>query len=352
MSAFSDLLREGNTEKWSNREIARRSDGRLSRATVDTYMKDGHGIPTEEIIDAFHSVLSIPRTELRVAAGLPAGENSPYTPPAEANLLDHRQRRAVDELIRSIVATRGAAHAVDSPPGQAEPSAQESPAERQKTQFQVFAVREADPSTVTEWSAEGSSERDILDGVIHGLQIAGYETSHADTRFDLVADGFGGKVFFEVISGDHPAREERARRKLMRAAARSQNERSDRIRRYNPEFVFADPMEPRIVVVDETHLLSEEDKELEQLLAALRASVLATTSSNDHYEVVLKRAIGESRRTPGGPDPDVSPLTDSDQVSTVYPASELPTAARRGGGKSSTRAAREEQDRDAERGDR
>lgn len=33
-------------------------------------------------------------------------ERAPYSPPAEADLLTHRQRRAVDEMIRSIVADR------------------------------------------------------------------------------------------------------------------------------------------------------------------------------------------------------------------------------------------------------
>lgn len=33
-------------------------------------------------------------------------ERAPYSPPAEADLLTHRQRRAVDEMIRAIVADR------------------------------------------------------------------------------------------------------------------------------------------------------------------------------------------------------------------------------------------------------
>lgn len=54
----------------------------------------------------------------------------------------------------------------------------------------------------------------------------------------------------------------------------------------------------------------------------------------------------------GGGDDDLDyPLTDSDQVSTVYPASELPAAARRGPGPTRGEELREHLDRDAEAGD-
>lgn len=103
MSALSDLLRENIPDGWSNREIARRSNGALSRATVDKYLSDRHGRPTPEVIQAFHDVLQIPLERLREAAALPIGEAEPWTPPEEANLMSHRQRAAVEELIRSFV---------------------------------------------------------------------------------------------------------------------------------------------------------------------------------------------------------------------------------------------------------
>jgi hypothetical protein len=40
---------------------------------------------------------------LRRAAGLPADETAPYTPPPESSRLTRRQRRAVDEIIRAML---------------------------------------------------------------------------------------------------------------------------------------------------------------------------------------------------------------------------------------------------------
>ncbi|MBF6459844.1 helix-turn-helix transcriptional regulator [Nocardia puris] len=105
MSELSDLLREYNQEDWSHREIARRSGGALSRATVDKYLSGRHGRPTPEVIQAFHEVLGVPLRELRAAAKMPAGEPGAWVPPEEANLMTRRQRAAVEELIRSFVAS-------------------------------------------------------------------------------------------------------------------------------------------------------------------------------------------------------------------------------------------------------
>lgn len=59
--------------------------------------------PSDEVLEAFGEVLGIPLVKLRQLAGRPGGTADPYVPPPEADLLDARQRRAVDEVIRSMV---------------------------------------------------------------------------------------------------------------------------------------------------------------------------------------------------------------------------------------------------------
>lgn len=106
MTVLSELLHQSNVQGWSNREISVRADKnghKLSRASVDVYMGGRHGRPTEAVLAAFSDVLNIPIDKLRTAAGVPAGTGSPWTPPSEANRLDTRQRRALEELIRSMV---------------------------------------------------------------------------------------------------------------------------------------------------------------------------------------------------------------------------------------------------------
>lgn len=106
MTALSELLAEANVQGWSTREIARRAqknDHKLSQASANVYLSGRHGTPTEPVLAAFSDVLNIPIDKLRRAAGVPTGADAPWTPPAEANRLDRRQRRALEELIRSMV---------------------------------------------------------------------------------------------------------------------------------------------------------------------------------------------------------------------------------------------------------
>lgn len=108
MTALSDLLAEANVQAWSSREIARRAEKnghKLSYASASVYLGGRHGVPTEAVLAAFSDVLNIQIDKLREAAGVPAGADTPWTPPTEANRLDIRQRRALEELIRSMVAS-------------------------------------------------------------------------------------------------------------------------------------------------------------------------------------------------------------------------------------------------------
>lgn len=105
MSALSDALNEANVEGWSAAEIARRSGDLIHRATAANVMRGKHAAnPPDKVLEAFAVVFpSLSLEQLRQLAGRPGGKRQPYEPPAEADLLDERQRRAVDELIRSMV---------------------------------------------------------------------------------------------------------------------------------------------------------------------------------------------------------------------------------------------------------
>ena len=93
-------------EKMSAREVARRARERghtLNHDTVARYVRGDHGIPDEATLRALSDVLRIPMSQLRAAANLPSESTELYVPPPEASRLSRRQRRAVDELIRSMV---------------------------------------------------------------------------------------------------------------------------------------------------------------------------------------------------------------------------------------------------------
>jgi len=108
MSAISDLLVAANGHRRSARAIARDAQDRgysLNHDTAARYMRGDHGLPDETTLQALADVLGVPMTKLRAAAGLPSEIATPYVPPDEANRLNRRQRRAVDEIIRAMVDT-------------------------------------------------------------------------------------------------------------------------------------------------------------------------------------------------------------------------------------------------------
>lgn len=135
MSKFSDRLNRARGEE-SIRSVAARAAklGHVGESTIYPYFRDGHGQPSMGVVVGLALALKIPSQELRVLADIPA-EGQPWMPPVEARYLDDRQRRAVDELIRSIVATRGAEHAdqSQSPTGTpAQPDASSETGENQE----------------------------------------------------------------------------------------------------------------------------------------------------------------------------------------------------------------------------
>jgi hypothetical protein len=116
VSTLSDVLSAANTHRHSGREIARLARERgytLNHDTAARYLRGDHGRPEEATLVAFADVLEISMTTLREAANLPTELTTPYLPPAEASRLTRRQRRAVDEVIRSMLEPSSADGASD-----------------------------------------------------------------------------------------------------------------------------------------------------------------------------------------------------------------------------------------------
>jgi hypothetical protein len=107
VTRLSDVLQAANKSNLSARAIARAASDRghtLNHDTAARYLRGDHGRPDEATLVAFADVLPITLTRLRAAASLPTEQTAPYSPPPEASRLTRRQRRAVDEIIRAMLA--------------------------------------------------------------------------------------------------------------------------------------------------------------------------------------------------------------------------------------------------------
>src|SRR4051794_32894231 len=101
----------------SARALARRANElgyTLNHDTAARYLRGDHGVPDEVTLVALSQVLPVSLRDLRVAANLPSEATTPYVPPPEASRLTRRQRRAVDEVIRSMLEpTKSASTTID-----------------------------------------------------------------------------------------------------------------------------------------------------------------------------------------------------------------------------------------------
>lgn len=105
MSHLSEYLQAHKGDR-SIREIGRECGRRghdVGESTVIPYFKGDNSGTSDKVLVALADVLNLPVTRLRELAEKPAGEPTPWNPPVEANMMNGRQRKAVDELIRSFV---------------------------------------------------------------------------------------------------------------------------------------------------------------------------------------------------------------------------------------------------------
>jgi hypothetical protein len=117
VSALSDYLNAHVPTGWSKPDVVRALADDLDRTTVYRYLAGRHSrTPPEYVLTAFAKALpGCTLVELRAAAGTAVGEEEPWTPPMEANRLNHGQRNALDAFIRATVqADTSSARAVAS----------------------------------------------------------------------------------------------------------------------------------------------------------------------------------------------------------------------------------------------
>lgn len=123
MSALSDLLKSQPISARRAAEIAAEQNLHLPYGTIAAYWSGKHGRPSQSTLTRLATVLNIPLKQLQQAAWNATAPLGMWEPPEEAALLDQRQRDVLGELIKSIVATRGATHGTDTDSPTATPRA-------------------------------------------------------------------------------------------------------------------------------------------------------------------------------------------------------------------------------------
>ncbi|MFW0790053.1 hypothetical protein [Gordonia sp. CPCC 205333] len=129
MSALSDLLNGGNVTARQAADKAEALCVKLPYGTIAAYWSGRHGKPSATTLSRLAQVVPFTEKQLQEAAWNVTAPLGPYRPPEESLLLDQRQRRAVDELIRSIVTKQGANDGVEDA---TKPHAQGETSEDQK----------------------------------------------------------------------------------------------------------------------------------------------------------------------------------------------------------------------------
>ncbi|QAU07153.1 transcriptional repressor [Gordonia phage Asapag] len=116
MSALSDLLNSGTVSARQAADKAVEKGIQLPYGTIAAYWSGRHGRPTAATLKRLAQVVQFSEKDLQKAAWNATAPLGPYRPPEESVLLDDRQRQALDDLIRSIVAVRGERHDVTTEP--------------------------------------------------------------------------------------------------------------------------------------------------------------------------------------------------------------------------------------------
>lgn len=214
VSDLADLIRE-TVPDWSNRRIADAVG--VSPESVNRIMK-GKGDPSPDTLDKIAHALKLPVERVREAAGQPRGEAAPYTPPSEANLLDDRQRRAIDELIRSFIETRGAPHADQPATAPAAPEGTPDTPSEDVKKIYVLAARPADGLLVvheeTIYAESLDEARNLWDRVLGLAHVSTTRDRTVKPFVALTAETPAGPVYYEFIPADDQAAFDRANEKL------------------------------------------------------------------------------------------------------------------------------------------
>jgi len=105
VSTLSNYLNEHLPTGWRKAQLVEALDGSVDRATVYRYLSGKHPRrPSEAVLQAFARALpGTSLVELRRAASVATGAGTPWVPPAAANRLTTRQRRAIEALILATV---------------------------------------------------------------------------------------------------------------------------------------------------------------------------------------------------------------------------------------------------------
>lgn len=135
MSKLSELLKSHPVTAKQAADLAEEKGLRLRYGTIAAYWAGSrHGRPTLDTLTALAEVTGIPLTQLQDAAWDATAPLGKYDPPEEAALLNLRQRRALDELIKSFVVSNGASNEPVQPAHSGTSSEPGAPGESHETQ--------------------------------------------------------------------------------------------------------------------------------------------------------------------------------------------------------------------------
>src|SRR5213078_1799829 len=104
---LSELL---NSKPITARQAADKAEDEgipLPYGTIAAYWAGGHGRPTAATLKKLAAVVPFTEKELQQAAWNDSSTLGPWIPPQESILLDRRVRKALDNLIKVVVAAKG-----------------------------------------------------------------------------------------------------------------------------------------------------------------------------------------------------------------------------------------------------
>lgn len=114
MSSLSELLNSKPVSARQAADKAKELGVDLSYGTIAAYWAGGHGRPTAATLKKLAAVVDFTEKQLQEAAWNESAPLGPWVPPEESLLLDRRVRKALDNLIKAVVAAKGASNAYSS----------------------------------------------------------------------------------------------------------------------------------------------------------------------------------------------------------------------------------------------